>query len=120
MKFDITPVPKPRMTQSDRWKKRDCVMRYWKFKDEVRSNKITLPDSGFYMIFTLPMPKSWSKKKRSEMNGRAHQQTPDLDNLVKALSDAVFDDDCQIWDFRATKKWGKSGSIELKAIESFL
>lgn len=34
--YPLTPVPKPRMTKSDAWRKRPCVMRYWAFKDKVR------------------------------------------------------------------------------------
>lgn len=72
--FNIEPVPKPRMTQADKWKKRPPVLKYFAFKDEVKLNKITLPESHYHIIFILPMPKSWSKTKRSEMNGKPHQQ----------------------------------------------
>lgn len=34
--FDICPLPKPRMTQRDRWAKRPAVLRYRAFCDEVR------------------------------------------------------------------------------------
>ena len=34
--FNIDPCPKPRMTSSDRWKKRKCTDKYWKFKDELK------------------------------------------------------------------------------------
>ncbi len=37
------------------------------------------------------------------MNGQAHQQKPDADNMIKALMDALFTDDAHIWDFRVTK-----------------
>ena len=40
------------------------------------------------------------------MNGQAHQQKPDADNMIKALMDALFTDDAHIWDFRVTKVWG--------------
>lgn len=110
----ITPIPKPRMTRSDKWKKRDCVQRYYSFKDEVQANNISLPESDYHVIFVLPMPKSWSKKKKLEMNGKPHQQKPDKDNLEKALLDAIFDDDCKIWDGRVTKLWGEVGKILIK------
>ena len=109
--YDIVPVPKPRMTRSDKWKKRDCVLRYLAFCDDVRFNKISLPESGYHVTFVLPMPQSWSKKKKAEMEGKPHQQKPDKDNLEKALLDAIFDDDCRIWDGRVSKVWGKSGII---------
>ena len=111
MDYQIVPVPKPRMTQSDKWKKRPATARYWAFKDECRALGVSVPESGSHIVFVLPMPASWSKKKRSEMNGKPHQQRPDKDNLEKALLDAVLDEDCRVWDSRVTKFWGEKGMI---------
>lgn len=120
MKYDITPVPKPRMTKSDTWKKRPCTDRYWKFKDEVRKNKIEVPEAGSHIIFVMPMPDSWSKKKKREMDGKPHKQKPDKDNLEKALLDAIFDEDSHIWDSRVTKVWGYYGAIIIEIIEPLI
>lgn len=113
MKYPITPVPAPRMTKSDKWKKRPCVMRYFTFRDEIIKNGITIQESGTHIIFTMPMPNSWGAKKKKLWNGKAHQSKPDIDNLLKALFDAVFKDDSHIWDFRVTKVWGYKGEIEI-------
>jgi Holliday junction resolvase RusA-like endonuclease len=111
----ITPVAKPRMTRADKWKQRPKVLKYRAFCDEVRLNKVELPESGASITFHLPMPKSWSKKKRSEMLSKPHQQVPDLDNLLKALSDAVYSDDCRIWHYKDLKKlWSENGYIEIE------
>ena len=67
--YDITPVPKPRMTRRDKWARRPAVMKYYAYKDEVRLKKVQIPFSNYHVIFVLPMPKSWSKTKREEMNG---------------------------------------------------
>ena len=109
--YKIKPVPKPRQTQSDRWKKRPCVVRYHAFKDECRKYNINVPDSGSHIVFVLPMAKSWSKNKKQEHNGQPHKQKPDTDNMVKALFDALFSEDEHIWDFRATKIWGEEPLI---------
>jgi len=114
--YIITPIPKPRMTQRDKWKQRPSVMRYRAFKDQVRDHRVTLPTSGAHIIFHIPMPKSWSKKKRRDMRGQGHQQTPDLDNLLKALKDALFDDDSHIWDYKASKVWALEGAIIISII----
>ena len=114
--YPITPIPKPRMTQSDRWKKREPVLRYRAFCDHVRLLGIKIPESGYHITFVLPMPQSWSKKKREEMTGKPHQQKPDKDNLEKALLDAVFDEDCRVWDGRVTKVWGESGQIIITSV----
>ena len=47
------------------------------------------------------------------MIGQPHQQKPDADNLLKALQDAIFDDDCAIWNIQVTKLWSDKGSIEV-------
>lgn len=111
MKYNITPIPKPRMTRSDSWKKRPCVMRYWDFKDQVREAGVKIPEDGYLITFVLPMPKSWSKKKKAEMFGTPHKQTPDKDNLEKALLDAVLDEDSHIWIGACQKAWGHEGGI---------
>lgn len=45
------------------------------------------------------------------MNGQDHQQKPDVDNMIKALMDALYAEDAHIWDLRVTKLWGESGQI---------
>jgi len=115
--YNIVPVPKPRMTQSDKWKKRACTQRYWEFKDKCKKLGVSIPESGSHITFIMPMPKSWSKKKRLDMFGKPHQQRPDKDNLEKALLDAIFDEDCRVWDSRVTKLWGTDGCIKIDAKE---
>ncbi|MBK0000313.1 MULTISPECIES: RusA family crossover junction endodeoxyribonuclease [Erwiniaceae] len=114
--YDICPLPKPRMTQRDRWAKRPVVLRYRAYCDEVRLKRLQLPVSGCHVTFVLPMPASWSKKKRSASIGQPHQQKPDVDNLMKALMDALFADDSSVWDFRVSKIWGETGSIRIASI----
>lgn len=115
----ITPVPKPRMTQRDKWQKRPCVIRYRDFCDEVRNQMKgqEFPQEGAYVIFYLPMPKSWSKKKKREMQLKPHQQKPDVDNLCKALLDALYGDDSHIYDIRISKYWALAGAINIEPIE---
>jgi Holliday junction resolvase RusA-like endonuclease len=106
--FDITSVTKPRQTRADVWKKRPCVMKYRAFADEVRAAKVQLPPLGAYIVFHLPMPKSWSKKKRAAMNGNTHKQRPDCEDLWKILADAIYDMDAHTHDVRISKFWAKN------------
>ena len=113
MIYDITPVPAPRMTRSDKWKKRPCVMRYFAFRDEVRLKKVKFGNNDA-VFFYLTMPKSWSKKKKAEMIGKPHTQVPDIDNLLKALLDSLYEDDSHIYAIGgAYKYWDDVGSIEI-------
>ena len=111
--YNISPVAKPRMTQRDKWAKRPAVMKYRAFCDKVRLNDLLLPDCGADIVFGIPMPKSWSAKKKQAMNRSPHQQTPDLDNLLKALCDAVHKEDKHIWQYSAGKVWAETGYIEI-------
>lgn len=106
--YDITPVAKPRMTRSDKWKKRPATAKYWAFKDEVKRLGIQVPESGAHVTFHMPVPGCGKDRV-----GKPHQQVPDVDNLVKALLDAIYEDDAHIWDIRATKLWSDKGMIEV-------
>ncbi|TDI82529.1 MAG: RusA family crossover junction endodeoxyribonuclease [Betaproteobacteria bacterium] len=109
--YNINPVAKPRMTQRDKWKKRPCVLGYYAFKDDCRLHKVRVPACNSHIIFVIPMPKSWPKKKKAKFVNKAHQQKPDKDNLEKSLLDAVYGEDCVVWDNRVTKIWGDVGRI---------
>ena len=67
------------------------------------------------LVFYLPMPASWSKKKRGAMLHSPHCQKPDLDNLAKAVLDGlqpVIGDDCRVWQFGVLRKlWAEHGGI---------
>lgn len=110
--YRITPCPKPRMTQRDKWQKRPCVLRYRAFKDQVRLRRVVL-DPPCRVVFHLPMPASWPEAKKAELDGMPHIQKPDLDNLEKALLDAVHLDDSHVWSIHAEKRWSRKAGIEI-------
>ncbi len=109
--YCIIPTPKPRQTKADVWKKRACVMRYRAFADQCRAMGMKINESDSHIVFILPMPKSWSKKKREAMDGQPHQQKPDIDNLCKSVLDALHKDDSHIYNIRLSKFWGQKGKI---------
>lgn len=111
MKIEIEPCSAPRMTRRDTWKKRPCVVRYFAFRDELRSKILVMPDPPI-LIFTIRMPDSWSEKKKRAMDGSPHLVKPDVDNLQKAVMDAMFSSDSHLWSVWSLKRWGRTGSIE--------
>lgn len=112
--YNITPCPAPRMTRADSWKQRPCVLRYWEFKDACRENAITF-DNGQDITFVIPFPKSYSKKKKTSLDGQPHTIKPDVDNLMKSVLDAIYKDDSHIWHIGSIKKiWGFEGKIIIK------
>ncbi len=108
----VRPKPKPRMVKSDKWKKRPIVLKYWAYKDEVlrQAKGYELPDK-IDICFHLKMPKSWSKKKKVLMFGKPHQQTPDVDNILKAIFDIFCKNDSHIWSIKATKYWSNEDLV---------
>jgi Holliday junction resolvase RusA-like endonuclease len=116
-RFDVVPVAAPRMNQADRWKRRPCVVRYFEYRDQVRNQAqvmgVTLSET-FSVQFYLPMPRSWSKRKRQDYDGKPHQVKPDADNLLKAWMDC-FGEDCVVWSVSASKFWSASPAVVLIA-----
>lgn len=86
------------MTQRDKWNPTKAALKYWAFKDEVIRKRVFLPLRGAHITFNIPMYKSWSEKKKQQMDGRPHEepQKNDLDNLIKGLGDALYRDDSAI------------------------
>ena len=104
------------MTQRDKWKKRPCVLKYYAFKDECRLNNVEIPENGALIEFYIPMPKSWSHKKKSKFALTPHRQRPDIDNLMKAIFDAVLIEDSHIWSVYALKFWAFEPRIVIDEI----
>lgn len=66
----------------------------------------------------FPMPARWPAWKRSQMMGAPHCQTPDADNVAKAVLDALQPmlvmDDKQVWSLSVKKYWGLVGSVGVR------
>lgn len=130
--FFITPMAAPRMTRGqvkmvhiDDSKldkaglaKKHKIIEYENFKQALalmaNQKKFVLPDQLFRVYFYIPMPGSWSEKKKKDMWGTPHQVKPDADNLMKAVKDALRKDDKKIWDAHYTKYWDYNGRIEIQ------
>lgn len=123
--FDVVPMGAVRMSQSDRWKtnpnhldpnkrQRKAVTEYWNFKNAIRTQAKAM---GFELktqiecVFMIPMPNSWSEKKKDKMNALPCKVKPDIDNIVKGLMDALKDSDSDVWSIKAEKRWAYKGSI---------
>lgn len=113
-RFNINPNTKPRQTRSDKWNQRDCVVKYRAFADELRSQAQEL---GYVLggsvnaTFVVKMPQSWSAKKKYAHAGQKHETTPDIDNFLKALFDALSKQDKKVHTVCAKKIWGYEGAI---------
>jgi len=123
--FDTVPIGKPRMTQSDKWKtnpnhldinkrQRPAVTRWFAYKNQLLAQAMQMRfemDNFLDAIFLIPMPDSWSKKKKEAHNGLPMKVKPDTDNITKGIKDIFCKDDSHIWWERAEKRWAYKGSI---------
>lgn len=61
------------------------------------------------VLFYLPMPTTWSPKKRAMMHMKPHIIKPDRSNLLKFLEDCgskiLYNDDCNLYDGNIIKMY---------------
>ena len=113
------PVAKPRMPNKKKFGKE--ANKYWAYKDELihaAGLEGYEPSPRLHMLFEMPMPPSWSKRKKFEMHGMPHQQVPDIDNLVKGVMDALFDNDSEVHEIAAAKIWSERGKVYVYDLEA--
>lgn len=86
---------------------------------EAKQKGFTIPAAGLSVTFYLPMPKTWSKKKKKQLHGFLCQSRPDIDNLIKSFCDSLTPEDKYIANLTATKRWADfpTGWIECSLIE---
>ena len=123
--FDVVPMGAVRMTQSDRWKtnpnhtdlkkrQRSVVTEYFDFKNKIKAQanemNFQLPQV-LDIVFLIPMPFTWSEKKKVRNNKTKVLKRPDIDNLVKAFMDALSVEDGYVWRITAEKRYSFKGSI---------
>lgn len=80
----------------------------WKISVLAEAKRLgfSLPEIGAGVTFFIPVPKSWSKKKKKLHHGQFHQSKPDLSNLLKAWEDALLVEDKQIAHYtHLGKRW---------------
>lgn len=128
--FNVDPMGAVRTTQRQKWVDKRAK-RYFEYKQVIAGSAATQFSDGqptpaalaLKMVFVMPIPASWSKKKRWDALDKAHMSKPDLDNLIKGCTDAlngvVWQDDKQIIAVEATKVYGFEPRIELYVTELF-
>lgn len=94
------------------------IKRYWDYKDllkvEAKRQKFEMPKKECWVKFYIPMPPSWSAKKKARMCFELHEPRPDADNLMKAFKDGLMKSDSAIADYRTSKFWiDGPGHIEI-------
>lgn len=122
----IEPMGAVRTTQKQKFVDKRA-QRYAAYKQQIAflvrqqiktpSESPILADITFYM----PMPTSWSGKKKERMNGAVHTSKPDIDNLVKGLFDSLnkiaWKDDNQVYEVHSKKLYSYNPGIGIEIWE---
>lgn len=97
--------------------------RYNQYKQDLsalsKQKGFTFPCQGAHVKFFVPVPRSWSKKKKAQYHLKLHLGKPDVDNMLKAVLDSLFSEDKHIADVRVTKFWVdfEAGWIDVEVSE---
>lgn len=122
------PVPKgrPRLGRYGTYTPQKTV-EYEKLVRAEYQNKYKSPLKGSIsacIAFYMPIPKSASKAdKKTMLDGiTPHTKKPDIDNMIKSVTDALnglaYDDDSQITDIYAQKKYSDNPRVEIRLWEN--
>jgi len=92
--------------------RRRQLEKYNAYKEEIRwlakKQNFVMPQGYFALWFYVPHPKSWRPSKVKEMLYKPHQATPDWDNFIKALFDALMP--------RKKRMWGQKGTQDDRVV----
>lgn len=84
----VTLRSKPNYVRTKRY-----LDKYFEYKEKLQviaaKTGFTMPQDAFFMWFFMPMPKTWTKKKKAQMAFKMHKNKKDTDNLSKGIKDAL-------------------------------
>lgn len=135
--LNITPQTHVRTTQGDKvffriprenlrpsgLKRLLRIERYNQYKislsAEAKRMQFRMHPQGMSITFYIPVPRSWTKKKKRQAHLQFHTSTPDLDNLMKAMQDSLLTDDRHLAHYELSKRWvdNEIGWIEIYFFE---
>lgn len=115
-----TRLNKIKIRATGKWVKSPVVERYRAFRDEVRvaahpHRSLIEACSGLQIVAYMRIPPSWSNKKQMDLRGAPCLAKPDIDNIGKAVLDALFEEDKGVWRMVAEKRWddGRGPRLEI-------
>jgi Holliday junction resolvase RusA-like endonuclease len=127
--FNHTPPPKKRPRFGATGKvydpQREKSLAYkWEAARQMRvqSAERALESPVFVnMRFHMPMPKSWSEKRKKEQFGKPMGSKPDIDNLMKwsldVLNGIAYVDDRLVSSTYSEKVWDYEGKVDISIQE---
>lgn len=100
---------RPRVTQNGTYMPHD----YQAQRDRLRLAFGDVPAGLVHLSVSVvrQMPASWSRAKRDRMRGAYASPKPDIDNILGAVMDALFQEDDRVVSVFAEKRWGDEHEI---------
>lgn len=103
---------------NDYLNRKNTIKRYFDYKRALKAEAIKqgfiIPEENVWFRFFIPMPKSWSNKKKNQKRFEQHKSRPDIDNISKGIFDSLLIQDMALSDYRASKFWADNGFIEIE------
>ena len=135
--FKGKPIPKarPRVVKGHTYnpQSKQLESAYWDAYAQVREEWSKLYGNARFMFspiglgihlritFFMPVPASWSNKKKKQHYGTHHVSKPDIDNLSKfyldALHNSLYADDKQVHTLEAEKRYIEEGEEPRTVVE---
>lgn len=121
----IEPMGAVRTTQKQKFVD-ERAKRYYQYKQDIKTmamaRRLRPIEKGVGasvdVTFYMPIPRSWSQKKRDEHKGKPHLIKSDIDNLVKGFFDSLnkvaWYDDSQVYEVKSRKFYSDEPGIEFR------
>ena len=103
---------RPRVTENGTY----MPKAYQKQVDALRWAFGSVPSGLVHVSVTAvrQVPKSWSKAKQAAAHGSYAKPKPDVDNIVGAVMDALFEDDDRVVSVFCEKVWGEEHTLMIE------
>jgi len=121
VKGDPVAQARPRFSRSRAYNKQAHLLNSQQWEVAAQAPHRGIPLKGPISLtidFVMPIPDSWSQKKKDVLEDSFHEKKPDIDNLLKwildVLSGIVIADDRQICCVQCKKRYGKEPRTEIE------
>lgn len=85
---------------------------------QLRAAFGSVPDGLVHLSVSVvrQMPASWSRAERARQRGAYARPKPDIDNILGAVMDALFQDDDRVVSVFGEKKWGDRHELLIEVV----
>jgi Holliday junction resolvase RusA-like endonuclease len=101
----VSPMGKPRQTQSDKWKQRPVVIRSRLIADQIRESFGLKPMEKFESAGKIAVYAYFQTNNPDRFNNLIHTVKPDASNVLKLVEDSILDHDEKLHSVECVKEW---------------